>query len=162
MYTTRGMIAVTMLLAFVSLPASGVDSGSAIKGTALTVGNDRLVVRDDEGRTVSIEINDETRVLDMYAVPVDRSNLREGDRVVVEVMSSGSSTIAKEISFAHPESEPGTDVEEADREKRDGHWHAHWTPRRRGASMRNYYNNKNGTNMRAVGERRRNRPASQP
>ena len=60
----------------------------------------------------------EDSLLDKEGAPADRSSLREGDRVVVDVTSVGGSTIAEEIRFAHPEGEA------ADQEG-DGHHHAH-------------------------------------
>lgn len=119
MHTNRIMVAIMVaLVAFALAPTVVRAHGPAgrVMGTARTVEEERLHVETPDGHEISIEVTGETRFRDQAGDPAERSDLGEGDRVVVDVTSSGGSTVAEEIRFARPKKGEGSS---------SGHAHDH-------------------------------------
>lgn len=89
---------------FAGLPAAGLAHGNErhVMGTVRTIQDDRVVVETTHGTAVSVEVTAKTRFADEKNTPAERSDLRPGDRVVVDLPSSGESRVADEIRFSHP------------------------------------------------------------
>lgn len=106
---TGTALAMLLLVAVGGSPSTAVAHGDArhVMGTAKTVERSRLVVETRDGKAVAIEMTDETRFRDVEGDPAERSALREGDRVVVDVTPGERPAVADEIRFAHPEGVAG-------------------------------------------------------
>lgn len=101
----RRTIAMVLLGLWAALPSLALAHGSQqhVMGTLEAVDDDRLVVETKDGKSVSIAITGKTRFTDKDGAPAERSDLRAGDRVVVDVVLIGGSHVADAVRFAHPE-----------------------------------------------------------
>jgi hypothetical protein len=77
-----------------------------IMGTVSTLDAGYLVVKDREGKPISIRLSKETKYQTGDA-PAAAGDLKVGDRVVVDVGDKGDSLIATEVRFSSPASPCG-------------------------------------------------------
>ena len=103
MRLSRRMFASLAVAAIVQLASSTVAHahGTAhhLMGTAKTVAVDHLEVATPAGKVVDVRVTDATKFL-KDDKPAKPSDLKPGDRVVIDLSGEGEPAVATEVNFA--------------------------------------------------------------
>ena len=92
------ILSVFMVLFFNALVLAH-GSGEHITGTVMALEAEHIVVKTREGKTISIQLNTETRYRIYRHGEAAAADLKVGDRIVVEATGEGDTLTASEIQF---------------------------------------------------------------
>jgi hypothetical protein len=94
----KAAVIVSLLLTVAGSMAWAHEAGQHVMGTVTAIANGHLEVKTPKGEAVSVEVNDQTR----YRSKGDsaKSLPQVGDRVVIDITTSGGSLLATEIQFS--------------------------------------------------------------
>jgi hypothetical protein len=85
-----------MLGGLVAFPIMPHEGGVHVKGTVSAVTEQHITVKDTAGRESEIKLTEQTQFL-RGGAPVARSDLRQGERVIVHARKEGASLEATEV-----------------------------------------------------------------
>ncbi len=92
--------AIALCLAPVVLAHEGHDH--KVMGTVARIQDSQLEVKATDGKTVTVTLNDQTKIL-RGKQKTAKTEIKEGERVVVIYTSKDKTSVAKEVRLAAPE-----------------------------------------------------------
>jgi hypothetical protein len=94
----KAAVIVSLLFTVAGSMAWAHEAGQHVMGTVTAIADGHLEVKTPKGESISVEVNDQTR----YRSKGDpaKSLPQVGDRVVIDIATSGGSLLATEIQFS--------------------------------------------------------------